>query len=227
MGRSIRCRRRSGARRAPRPLNSISAMRCLIDAISARPRPGAPSASATFWMSVQISASASGFKVTMVGVASSQSADRRSQVVFADGADLALRLRHDDIGPQRLQPVAVHAIDGEPLLHDSLDPVVDIPRRAIQLDFRLGAAGQRIDIRRENHIHGCARSTRRESRARRRSPWHSPACSRRASLAPSLRRFRPTRLSPRANPRGAYAGASAPPPGSRPARRPGSGSGRY
>jgi len=59
---------------------ATAAMRALRSAISSRPRADAPIASATFWMSVQMSTMASGFSVTMSGVASSQSqtAARRS-----------------------------------------------------------------------------------------------------------------------------------------------------
>ena len=59
-------------------------------------------------------------------------------VAEADGAHLAVVLRDDDVGRERLQRLAVDAVDGQAVAHDLLHAGVDLGAGALHLEFRRG-----------------------------------------------------------------------------------------
>src|SRR5205814_9305049 len=72
-------------------------------------------------------------------------ASRLDHLALADGADLALRLRDDDVRPQIAQHLGMNAVDRQRLLQHLPDAPVDFEAGGVNLEFRLGAGGQAFD----------------------------------------------------------------------------------
>ena len=70
-------------------------------------------------------------------------------VFEAYGANLAMVLRDDDVRSKRFKFLRIDSVDGEPFLHDGLDPGVDFVTRTRRPEFRLRQGGQARYIRRE------------------------------------------------------------------------------
>src|SRR5439155_4428127 len=69
-------------------------------------------------------------------------------VAEADGADLALRLRHDDVGPQLAKQRLIDGVDRQRVLDDGTDLAVDLGAGGVDVDLGAGADGQTGDGRR-------------------------------------------------------------------------------
>jgi hypothetical protein len=70
-------------------------------------------------------------------------------IAHADGADVALRLRDDEVGFQLAQQIGVHAIDGERLRENRFDALIDFGAGAFGVKFGTGERGQVLDLVRE------------------------------------------------------------------------------
>ena len=72
-------------------------------------------------------------------------------VVKACGADLAMVLGDDDIGPGRVGPLRIDAVDGEPFLQNGLDAGVYVVARAAQREFSASLGTASVLCRRKSH----------------------------------------------------------------------------
>ena len=69
---------------------------------------------------------------------------RLNDIALADGADLAVRLCHDDVGPQFPEHLRVNAIDRQRVLQRLPHAAVDLGTRALDVEFRLSADGKTL-----------------------------------------------------------------------------------
>jgi hypothetical protein len=83
-------------------------------------------------------------------------AQRRLDVFEAYGADLAMVLGDDDIGPKRFELLRIDAVDGKPFLQDGLDAGVNVVARAAHREFRLRQGRQARYVAREVAFMGTA-----------------------------------------------------------------------
>ena len=83
-------------------------------------------------------------------------AQRRLDVFEAYGADLAMVLGDDDIGPKRFELLRIDAVDRKPFLQDGLDAGVDVVARAGHREFRLRQGRQARYVGREVAFMGTA-----------------------------------------------------------------------
>src|SRR6476660_9438241 len=94
------------------------------------------------------------------GISSSVRAMSKPQgwldIFEAYGADLAMVLCDDDIGPKRFELLRIDAIDGKPFLQDGLDAGIDVVARAAHREFRLRQGRQARYVGREVAFMGTA-----------------------------------------------------------------------
>src|SRR5207302_7068882 len=67
-------------------------------------------------------------------------------LLFADGAHLALRLCDDHVGTKLLENLGMHSIDRESFADDRLDAVVYLAAGADRIELGLGADRQTLDV---------------------------------------------------------------------------------
>src|ERR1700682_1704379 len=74
-------------------------------------------------------------------------AKRLLQIARRHGADGALRLRQDQVGPQLAEAIDIDAVNREPLRHDLFHPLVDLVGGSVDWNFRGAANGKPFDTR--------------------------------------------------------------------------------